>query len=422
MTTTAATSVPPQAVRAASAATYTAFIGAGFAFASWASRIPQVRDGLHLDPAALGLLLLAIAAGSLLALPLSGLVVTRIGSARVVTAMAVLLSVGLTTAAVGSLAGVLPVAVGLFLLGFSHGGWDVAMNVQGTVVERHLRRSIMSRFHAGFSLGTVAGALLGAAMVATHVPVPVHLTAVAVLVTAVVAWQAQRFVADLEPTGPDRSEPVPAVGALAAWREPRTVVIGLFVLAFSFGEGAGNDWISVAAIDGYHVPGALGALAFAAFLVAMTTGRWFGPALLDRYGRTVVVRLMALIGIAGVVLFVFAPTFPVAFAGCLLWGLGVSLGFPVGMSAGGDDPRRAAGRVSVIASIGYCAFLAGPPTIGVIGSHVTVLHALIVVAALLSVAVLIAGAVRARPPAISATPSPGRRPPDSAEPGRGLAA
>jgi fucose permease len=396
--TSAAPSATPQAVRAASAATYAAFIGSGVAFASWASRIPQVRDRLDLDPAALGLLLLAIAAGSLLALPFSGLVVTRIGSARVVTVMAVLHGVGLATAGVGSLAGFLPAAVGLFLVGFSHGAWDVAMNVQGTVVERHLRRSIMSRFHAGFSVGTVAGALLGAAMVALHVPVAVHLTAVAALVAAVVAWQAQRFVADHEPFDPDRSEQVPTVGALAAWREPRTLLTGVFVLAFAFAEGAGNEWISVAAIDGYNVSDAVGTLAFASFLVAMTTGRWFGPAILDRYGRTAAVRLLAVIGIAGVTLFVFAPTFPVAFAGCLLWGLGVSLGFPVGMSAGGDDPRRAAARVSVIASIGYCASLAGPPTIGVLGNRFTVLRALIVVAALLGVATLIAGTVRASTP------------------------
>ena len=399
MTSTAVPSVTPRAVRAASTATYAAFIGSGFAFANWASRIPQVRDRLHLDPAALGLLLLAISAGSVLALPLSGLVVTRIGSARVVAVMTVLQGVGLTTVAVGSLAGVLPVAVGLFLMGFSHGAWDVAMNVQGTVVERHLGRSVMSRFHAGFSLGTVAGALLGVAMVSLRVPVPVHLTAVALLVAAGVVWQARRFVADHGPAGPDSSEQVPRVSALTAWREPRTLLIGVFVLAITFAEGAGNDWISVAAIDGYHVPAALGTLAFAAFLVAMTTGRWFGPALLDRHGRTAVVRLLALIAIAGVVLFVFAPTFPYAFGGCLLWGAGVSLGFPVGMSAAGDDPRRAASRVSVVASIGYCAFLAGPPTIGIVGNHITVLRALIVIAALLGVAALLAGAVRARVPA-----------------------
>ena len=391
----------PSAVRAATAATYAAFIGSGFAFASWASRIPQVRDRLDLDSAALGLVLLAIAAGSLLALPLSGPVVSRIGSARTVTSMAALLGVGLTTAALGSLAGVVPVVIGLFLLGFANGAWDVAMNVQGTVVERHLKRSIMSRFHAGFSLGTVAGALLGAGAIALDIPVAAHLVVVAVVVVGAVIWYTRRFIADTDAESDETPVDAPKSSALAAWREPRTLLIGVFVLAFAFAEGVGNDWISVAAIDGHGVSAALGTLAFAAFLTAMTVGRWFGPGLLDRYGRVPVVRALAAIGIVGVALFVFAPSPIVAFAGTLLWGLGSSLGFPVGMSAGGDDPRRAAGRVSVIASIGYCAFLAGPPAIGFLGHEITVLRALTAVAVLLGVAAAIATTVRP----LAATPT-----------------
>ena len=387
----------PEALRAATTATYAAFIGSGFAFASWASRIPQVRDRLRLDPAALGLVLLAIAAGSLLALPLSGPIVTRIGSSRTVKIMAVVLGVGLTTAALGALAGVVPVVIGLFLLGFGNGAWDVGMNVQGSVVEQHLGRSIMPRFHAGFSIGTVAGALIGAVMVAVHVSVAVHLTVVGVLVAGGVVWQAQRFIPDHDDTGPVRSAELPRGSALTAWREPRTLLIGVFVLAFAFAEGVGNDWISVAAIDGHHVSAVAGTLAFAVFLTAMTVGRWFGPGLLDRYGRTAVVRVQAVIGIAGVALFVFGPASAYAFAGAVLWGFGASLGFPVGMSAGGDDPRRAAARVSVIASIGYCAFLAGPPVIGFLGDRVTVLDALVVVAALFVVGALVAGSVRPLP-------------------------
>jgi len=389
------TLVAREDVRAASTATYAAFIGSGFAFAGWASRIPQVRDSLGLDPGALGLVLLAIAAGSLLALPLSGPVVSRIGSSRTVLAMAVLLGAGLTIAALGATRSVVPVVIGLFVLGFANGAWDVAMNVQGTVVERHLGRSIMSRFHAGFSLGTVAGALLGAAMVALHVPVAAHLTAVAVLVVLGVTWQARRFIADVPDAPDDTSDQEPVRGgALTAWKEPRTLLIGVFVLAFAFAEGVGNDWTSVAAIDGHHVSPVLGTLAFAAFLTAMTVGRWFGPGLLDRYGRTPVVRVLAAIGIVGLALFVFGPSPVYAYAGTLLWGLGASLGFPVGMSAGGDDPSRAAGRVSVIASIGYCAFLGGPPTIGFLGDHFTVLRALLTVAVLLGVAALVSSSVR----------------------------
>jgi predicted MFS family arabinose efflux permease len=400
------------AVRAAVRATSVAFIGSGLAFASWVARIPQIRDRLDLDPAALGLVLLSVAAGSVLALPLSGTVIHRIGSRRTVAAMALLLCVGLTVVAAGYRIGTAPVVIGLFLIGFGTGAWDVAMNVHGAVAERHAGRSIMPRFHAGFSVGTVAGALVGAAMVATGVDVTAHLAAVAVVVALVVPAGTRRFLPDTAPddTAPDDTgEPElarPGGGALTAWREPRTLLTGIFVLAFAFAEGTANDWISVAVIDGYGLPAAWGSLALAVFLAAMTAGRWFGPHLLDRYGRVPVVRVLALVGLAGLALFVFSPTGALAFVGALFWGLGASLGFPVGMNAGADDPARAAARVSVVSSIGYCAFLAGPPLIGFLGHHVTVLRALIVVAALFGLAALIASVVaeparREDPPARS---------------------
>ncbi|HEV7205056.1 MAG TPA: MFS transporter [Jatrophihabitans sp.] len=386
---------PPQ-ITAGVRSTYIAFAGSGFAFASWASRIPQVRDHLDLTPAQLGLVLLSIAAGSVIALPLAGPVIHRLGSRYTVAAMALLLGVGLATVAIGYLVGIVVVVIGLFLLGFANGAWDVAMNVQGALVERHLGRSIMARFHAGYSLGTVAGALIGAVLVAAHTPVSAHLAVVAVGVAAIVCWGTRGFVHDS--AGLDEpDESTPQRSALAAWREPRTLLIGLFVLAFAFAEGTGNDWISVATIDGYHAAPAVGTLAFAVFLAAMTIGRWFGPGLLDRHGRVAVVRLLAGVGIAGTLLFVFAPATPLAFAGAVLWGLGVSLGFPVGMSAGADEPRHAAGRVSVIASIGYCAFLGGPPAVGFLGDHLTVLRAITAVAVLLGIAALITAVVA--PPA-----------------------
>ncbi|WP_369137893.1 MFS transporter [Modestobacter versicolor] len=395
MTTTRDPQAPPgPRLASATRATYLAFIGAGFAFASWASRIPQVRTRLDLDPAALGLVLLAIAAGSVLALPLSGPLIARFGSRRTVMVMAVVLGVSLLVVAVGSATGVAVLVAGLFLMGLSNGAWDVGMNVQGAVVERQLERSIMSRFHAGFSLGTVAGALLGAGLVALDVPVAAHLVGVAVVVGLGVPFAVRGFLSDVHPT-----DDVPADGgpsALTAWREPRTLLIGLFVLAFAFAEGSANDWISVALIDDHGVSPAVGTLGFAVFLAAMTGARWAGPPLLDRYGRVPVVRLLAVLAVAGLLLFVFGNPV-VAFLGALLWGAGASLGFPVGMSAGADDPARAAGRVSVIASLGYCAFLGGPPLIGLLGHQVTVLKALLVVAVLLAVATAIAGTLR--PPA-----------------------
>lgn len=374
-----------RAVDAARRATYIAFIGSGFAFASWASRIPQVRDRLDLTPASLGLVLLAIAVGSLIALPLAGVVVHRFGSMRAVACTSALLSVAFVIVALGYLSGVVPVLIGLFIAGFANGTWDVAMNVQGATVERRIGRAIMPRFHAGFSVGTVAGALLGALAVATGVPVTAHLLIVAGLVLIVVPLSVRSFVPDTDDSPQEQASDRESSrhSALRRWREPRTLLIGLFVLAFVFAEGSGNDWISVALIDGYGAPAAIGTLGFAAFLAAMTTARWVGPGLLERYGRVWLLRALAVLGIAGVLLFVLSPFVWLAFVGALLWGAGVSLGFPVGMSAAADDPAAAAARVSVVASIGYCGFLSGPPLLGFLGNQFTVLSALLAVGVLL---------------------------------------
>lgn len=390
----------PSRLAAASRSTYAAFIGSGFAFASWASRIPQVRDQLRLSSAALGLVLLAIAAGSLISLPLAGTIVHRLDSRRTVAGMSVLLAVGLAVASIGYLAGVVPLLIGLFLLGFANGAWDVAMNVQGGTVERHLGRAIMPRFHAGFSAGTVAGALSGALMVALGVPVTAHLLVVAVAIAGIVPFAVRNFISDAieaDAASQQAGTHTRSADALSRWREPRTLLIGVVVLAFAFSEGSGNDWISVSLIDGYHAPAVVGTLGFATFLAAMTGVRWFGTGLLDRFGRIPVLRGLAAVAITGLVLFVFSPFTPLAFVGAVLWGAGASLGFPVGMSAAADEPAAAAGRVSVVASIGYCAFLGGPPLIGFLGNHVTVLRALLVVAALLALATLVTNALRPLP-------------------------
>jgi predicted MFS family arabinose efflux permease len=275
------------------------------------------------------------------------------------------------------------------------------MNVQGAVVERLLGRSIMSRFHAGFSLGTVMAAASGALMVALGVSVTVHLILVGVLVAVAVPSTARDFVPDSAfpgqatgAAGPGEHEPTSARDSLGAWRESRTLLVGLFTLAFAFAEGTGNDWISLATIDRHHVAPALGTLVFAVFLGAMTTARWFGPAALDRYGRVPVVRSLTGLAISGLVLFVFGPGMVLAFAGAFLWGTGTALGFPVGISAGADEPAYAAPRVGVVTTIGYCAFLAGPPLIGFLGQQFTVPHAMVAVIVAMLVAGAIAGTVR----------------------------
>lgn len=374
--------------RAAVRAVYAAFAVNGFAFASWASRIPQVKEQLELSPAELGFVLFGIAVGSVVGLPLSGPLIHRIGSRRVVMAGSAIGGIALIGVAAGLNVGVIPVVAALVVCGLTMAGWDVAMNVQGALVEQRIGQSIMPRFHAGFSLGTVAGALGGVAMVALDVSVSVHLAIVGAAVTLGLPLAVRAFL-------PDREEhEEPTNHGFKAWTERRTLLVGVFVLAFAFAEGAANDWIGVALIEDHGAAEAVGTLGLAAFLTAMTIVRWIGPGLLARHGRVKVVRGLAVISVAGLTMFVFGPNAGVAIAGAVLWGAGLALGFPVGMSAGADDPALAAPRVSVVSSIAYCAFLAGPPGIGFIGEHSSVTKALIAVIVLLGLAALIAGTVR----------------------------
>ncbi len=385
---------PARDLGRAKAAVSAVFILSGFAFASWASRIPQVRDALHLTPRTLGLVLFSLSFGSVISLPLAGLIVARLGTARTIAVMACVLALGLATTAVGVKIGVLPVVLGLFLLGLGNGTWDVAMNVEGAAVERRLGRPVMPRFHAGWSVGTVTGALLGAAMVATGVSVTAHLVAVAAIVAVVGVRAVGEFLDDAEVTSAERRD---RRHPLRAWTEPRTLLLGLFVFSAAFTEGTGNDWLGVATIDGYGVDPALGSLTFAVFLGAMTTGRWFGPSLLERHGRVLSVRILAGVALGGLALVVWGHTLPIAMAGAALWGIGTALGFPVGMSAASDEPQHAAGRVSVVASIGYVAFLAGPPLIGFLGQAIGTLRALTVAGGLIALGLAISGVLRPLP-------------------------
>ena len=365
-----------------------AFFLNGLVFSSWVSRIPEVRSSFGLTNGQLGLVLLAIALGSVLALPTTGAAINALGTVRIVRIGAGAASLGMVAAAFG-LGEVLPLTVaGLFVYGLGIGVWDVAMNVEGAEVERGLRRTIMPRFHAGFSGGTVVGALLGVLLIELGVPALVHLVGI-VLVAIVLVWRTSpSFLPVVE-----RHEE--SVGSAArAWLEPRTLMIGVMVLALAMTEGTANDWLAVALVDGHDVSHAVGVAGFAVFVLAMTAGRFAGTGLIDRFGRVAVLwGTMALAG-AGVLLIVLTEQPVLVVAGIVLWGIGASLGFPVGMSAAADDPVRAAARVSVVSTIGYAAFLAGPPLLGFVGDAVGTLQALLVVAVLLMPAALVVPAAR----------------------------
>jgi fucose permease len=392
---TAAAEDVRRAVERAKIAVAVVFALNGFAVASWIARVPAARDRLDLSSPELGLLLLCMSVGSVLALPASGPVVHRLAPARSVLLSGTVNAAGLLVLS-GGLAWGSPVVagLGLFLAGAGVGVCDVAMNVEGADVEQRLGRAIMPRLHAAYSLGTVIGALVAATAAAVGVSLSVQLIGTSLLVLAALAVAVRSF---LPVHAPEPGTARGASGVAQAWREPRTLLIGLMVLSFAFAEGSANDWLAVALVDGYGTGGAFAAVGFAVFVSAMTVARLLGGALLDRFGRVVVLRVSAGVAIAGLLLFVSGWGVGWAVVGAVLWGTGAALGFPVGMSAAADEPRRAAARVSVVSAIGYTAFLAGPPLIGFLAHETGILRALLVVLVVLVLGSLAVSA--ARPPA-----------------------
>ena len=237
-------------LESAKAATSVVFALNGWSFATWASRIPAVRDGLSLTPQDLGLLLLVGSAGAILGLPLAGWVAHRIGAARTVLLgaaldLSALAAIGLTVGVLESV----PLTTGvLVVLCFGMGQWDVAMNLQGADVEHRLGRTIMPRYHAAFSLGTVGSALAGAALAWAGVPVVAHFGVSAVLIGVAVVVAVRAFLPMQDHAGGHPDPAAPAAPAAAsrdrqrsAWREPRTLLIGVVTLVTAFTEGTAND-------------------------------------------------------------------------------------------------------------------------------------------------------------------------------------
>ena len=366
----------------------------GLAFAGWFARIPAIREDLGLSSAGLGLLLLCLSGAALLAIPLAGPLVQRFGPGRAVLLGSMSVTAGLVALAAGTQLGSVPLAGGgLVLLGMGNSTWDVAMNVEGADVERRLGRTLMPRFHAGFSLGTVGGAAVSAAAAAAGASVATQLYCTAVVGAIVMVLTVRRFLPHTAATSEERS-----TGRVRdAWREPRTLLIGVIMLGFGFTEGAANDWLAIGLVDGYQASETTGAIGFGFFVTAMTLARLFGGNAIERWGRVKVLRGIALSALAGLLLVVSGIGVPFVLLGALLWGAGASLGFPIGMSAAADDPLRAAIRVSVAGSIGYGAFLAGPPLIGLLAEQFGVLRALLVVLVAIGLGLAASGAARSLP-------------------------
>jgi predicted MFS family arabinose efflux permease len=387
--------------QAAKLAVSAVFVLNGLAFASWVSRVPAIRDTLALTPGQVGLLLLCLSAGTAIALPISGVVVHRLGPARTVAVMAAAVTLGLLVMSAGLVAATVPlVAVGMFVYGIGTSTWDVSMNVEAADVERRLGRTIMPRFHAGFSAGTVTGALLGAASARVGIDLSYQLIGTAILVIAVAPLVTRWSL----PVPEEEPHAEPRPHALVAWREPRTLLIGLVVLAFALAEGIANDWVALALVDGYDAGESLAAVGYALFVSAMTVGRLFGGSVVERVGRVGTLRVTGVLVAAGVAVVVLSPNVTGAMAGAVLWGIGASLGFPLGMSAAADDEHKAAARVAVVSSIGYAAFLGGPPVVGLLADHLGVLQAIAVAAGAGLAGALLARATAPMVPAVPSSP------------------
>jgi predicted MFS family arabinose efflux permease len=285
------------------------------------------------------------------------------------------------------------VVIGLVLMGIGTGAGDVAMNVEGAAVEQELGRSVMPRFHAGFSIGTVLGALIGIVANFFGLSVAIHLTVIAAIILVISLLAIRSYL----PAGSQEHDEGERGHPMAAWKEPRTLLIGVFLFALAFSEGTGNEWIGVASVDAFAATAAMASATYFVFVVGMTTVRWFGADILNRFGRVRTMRVSILIAITGILLVVFAPALWVVMVGSVLWALGTGLGFPVGMSSAADDPAKAAGRVSVVASIGYLAFLSGPAVVGIIAEYTGVLRSLSVTAVLLVIGFMVVGATRPLP-------------------------
>ncbi|MDH6285670.1 MFS transporter [Rhodococcus opacus] len=364
------------------AATFVIFVGTGITYASWVTRTPAIRSSLGVGTGDMGLIILGLSIGSMAGLLLAGPVVARIGARHVITAAATVASLGLFTVGLGSGVAIAAlVGLGLAFTGAGFGMCEVALNVEGAAIEKRMGRSFLPSLHGAFSLGTLAGAGLGAVAELLDVPVPVHLGVLAVVVLV----SSVSVVALLPPaTGREAGRTRRRSGTSGGptiWRDTRIVLLGLIALGMAFAEGSANDWLPLGIVDGYGVGSATGAAFYVVFVAAMTSGRLLGGRVVDRYGRAATVRWSAALAVAGVLIVILAGNLVLAALGCALWGVGVALGFPLALSAAADSGADAARRVSAVSTLGYMAFLVGPPLLGLLGEQFGLLQAFYVVLA-----------------------------------------
>lgn len=384
----------------------------GIVVSSWLSRLPSVCEQLGLDTGELGVVLLVGACGSLVTVTLAGPALARFGGLRTLHAATVGFVASFALLSAGVALGSLPLlATGIFLNGASFALNNVPLNVESAGIERRMGRTVIPQFHACFSIGALAGTLVGAACSWGGVSAAAQYAGslVVILVWRLVAVPHVVLDTRLTPSGP--TDAVERVGArlrlrsaLSAWRERRTLMLGLVVMSAALSEGAANDWLAIAVVDGFGRTEAVGALVFGVFVGSMTVFRIAGTGLIDKHGRVRVLRWSGLVSIVGLALFGLAPGLEIAAVGVAMWGFGAALAIPIGIAAASDDPLRAAGRVSVVSAFSSMASLAAPPLLGLVAEVVGARSALTLIIVGLVVSVAVAGQAEREPVAHPAHP------------------
>ncbi|MCW2678595.1 MAG: conserved rane protein of unknown function [Modestobacter sp.] len=356
----------------------------GVVFGSWAARVPDVSATTGAGSTALGFALLCLSLGALACMQLTGALCARLGPG-LVSAVA---GVGVSAVAVlPGLAGSVPaLCAALLVFGAATGMVNVAANSLGIQLEARAGRPLLSGLHAAFSGGGLLGALAGG-LVSTALPVPVHLTGVAVVGLAAMAWAAPVLVgADRDPA---RQRPDRRPAGHPADRRPTAalVLLGAVAGATAYGEGALSDWGALHLREQLHAAPALAAAGYAGFSCAMAVGRLAGGQLVLALGERRLLVGGALLAAAGVLTSVTTSSLPVALAGYALVGLGLANVFPLSIARAGA--LGGPSGVALSTTVGYAGLLGGPPVIGFLAEQAGLPMALGTVALLAVVAAVL---------------------------------
>ncbi|ALU93756.1 fucose permease [Streptomyces globisporus C-1027] len=389
---------PLPAARHARAAVAVLFFTNGALFANLLPRYPQIKEDLAIGNGAYGLAVAAFPAGAITAGLAAGVLVRRMGSARVAVLGTLLTGAGILAA--GLAPSVALFATALFLAGAMDALTDVAQNAHGLRVQRLYGRSILNSFHAIWSIGAVTGGLMAAGAMSLGLSLGVHL-AVAAVVLVAAAGAALRFCLpgpDSEPeeTGPEQR------GAEGARGTSRVgLVLAALVLIATAGtlvEDAGNSWAALYLSDALHASAALAASGFIALVGAQFIGRVIGDRLVDRFGQRAVARAGGLITAVGMGLALAVPTLPGTVLGFALAGFGVATLVPAAMHEADALPGLKPGSgLTIVSWLMRLGFLLSPPVVGQVADAAGLRTGLLVIPAAGVLVVLLAGVLQARP-------------------------